>query len=69
MCGSKNVIHIQLILFRRRQGKIEWMMAVAGGKYAKMPVCASLNCYTLYSVQCACSLSNLHCVVCLISHI
>ena len=50
MCGSKNVIHIQLILFRRPQGKIEWMMAVAGGKYAKMPLCASLNYCT---VQCA----------------
>ena len=31
------VIHIQLILFRPswRGGKIEWMMAMAGGKYAK----------------------------------
>ena len=62
-----HVIHIELILFRlAHEGKIEWMMAVAGGKYAKMPVCTSLNCYTLYSAQCACSLRNVHCVVCLI---
>ena len=59
MCGSKNVIHIQLILFRRPQGKIEWMMAVAGGKYAKMPLCASLNC-SLCTVHCVSTVSYAH---------
>ena len=36
-------------------GKIEQMMAVAaGGKYAKMPVCASLNCSTHSAMQVKC---------------